>query len=209
MVAESVAEPATGPMAQPALEPDAAPVPPENPAAPPVAGQPEPATPEPAPAPASSGPGPVAPPPAEPESEPAGPALVQLAPDERAWMLADMRKFLASSREIMELAIDEDFVAAEKLARSLGPAFATRDPALLARLPSDFRARDRAMRDNFDALADFIAATPDTVRVVEAVNAITPECSACHDAYRLERDEEQTAEPGGEQESTQQNTPAE
>ncbi len=122
---------------------------------------------------------------------------ILVAPGTRAQMQEQMRAILAASRAVMEYAIDEDFSTARNLARAQGIAALPTDPAMTGGLPSDYQARTRALRRSFDDLADFIEANPDTTRIINEVTAMSIECTACHDAYRLE---EQGAQPGVAQE---------
>ena len=114
-----------------------------------------------------------------------GRTSVLLSPDERNKVLGEMRAILSGTRDIMDDAISGDFQAAEDQARAMGMAAASEDTAIMVKLPLDFKTQGLGLHQSFDDLADFIAANPDPLKVVDEVTALMVQCVACHDAYRL------------------------
>ncbi len=114
-----------------------------------------------------------------------GRTSILLSPDERNQVLGEMRAILAGTRDIMDDAINGDFQAAEEQARAMGMAAANADAQILAKLPLDFSTLGLGLHRSFDDLADFIAANPDPLGIVDEVASLMVQCVACHDAYRL------------------------
>ncbi|HHL20650.1 MAG TPA: hypothetical protein ENJ52_03890 [Aliiroseovarius sp.] len=114
-----------------------------------------------------------------------GRTSILLSPDERNQVLGEMRAILSGTRDIMEDSINGDFQAAEDQARAMGMAAANADAQILAKLPLDFSSLGLGLHRSFDDLADFIAANPDPLGIVDEVASLMVQCVACHDAYRL------------------------
>ena len=114
-----------------------------------------------------------------------GRTSILLSPDERNQVLGEMRAILSGTRDIMDNSINGDLKAAEEQARAMGMAAANADAQILAKLPLDFSTLGLGLHRSFDDLADFIAANPDPLGIVDEVASLMVQCVACHDAYRL------------------------
>ena len=121
-----------------------------------------------------------------------GRTSVLLLPDERNKVLGEMRDVLAGVQTILEDTVAGDLQAAEDQARSMGMVAAKQDTAIIAKLPLDFKSLGLGLHGSFDDLADFIGENQDPLKVVDEVSTLMVQCVACHGAYRLGIEGEQT-----------------
>jgi len=116
-----------------------------------------------------------------------GRRAVVLAPAERDLVLAEMRNMLMAVQGIVQAAQAGDAARVAMAARASGMAAAVDvNPALMARLPLDFKQLGLSVHRGFDELAaaaDKGAATGDILmRLGNQLSA----CVGCHAGYRLQ-----------------------
>lgn len=119
--------------------------------------------------------------------DPDGRIAIELDPSERDLLLVEMRNFLISVNGIVAgLAEDEvniEMVAAA--ARKSGKAVATSvPPALMAKLPMDFKQQGFAVHGAFDELAVAVEQGEDREMLLMRLNDQLTRCSACHAGYK-------------------------
>jgi hypothetical protein len=112
---------------------------------------------------------------------------VQLEPGERAFVLAEMRGFVAGLARIdVALAAGHRDEAAQA-SRALGVAAGHDAPvALLGKLPLRFKQLAFETHRGFDALADDIAQGVPLERILARRGEVLSQCVACHAAYSFE-----------------------
>lgn len=115
-----------------------------------------------------------------------GRTAVILDPAERDFVLAEMRGLLTSAQGVMQGLSDQDLGAVEQAARASGMAVShTVPPALILKLPIEFKQAGFAMHGGFDQIA-MAARDQETPEMIQArLAALLNECVACHQLYRL------------------------
>jgi hypothetical protein len=111
---------------------------------------------------------------------------VVLQPTERDLVLGEMRTLLQSLNGILIGLSENDFEMIETSARSAGMAMAADvNPALMGKLPLDFKNMGMGVHKEFDTLADLVKGKKDSQLVIKKIGEITQSCVACHAVYRL------------------------
>ena len=83
-----------------------------------------------------------------------GRAVVELAPNERALMLSEMRAFVAGLQRMTQALADEDMKAVAEVARGMGTAKAHDVPvAMMGKLPLAFKQLAFGVHGSFDAIS--------------------------------------------------------
>lgn len=116
-----------------------------------------------------------------------GRTALLLQNSERDFVLAEMRALLLAVRDITAALAEGNAPAVAKAARAVGMAEAhDRAPALLAKLPLEFKRQAMALHGGFDALAAAAeageAAPALTARLIEQLDR----CGACHQGFRID-----------------------
>lgn len=115
-----------------------------------------------------------------------GRTSVLLLPDERNRVLGEMRVLLETVQAVTEAAAENDLEAAAKAASAVGMAAAQGEsPALIGKLPLEFKTLGFATHKAFDDLADTARSTDDPMVVVAEMADVMNNCTACHASYRL------------------------
>lgn len=116
-----------------------------------------------------------------------GRTAVQLAPQERDLVLADMRIMLGSVQGVVQALAQGEVGKAAAPARASGvAAMGETRPLMAAKFPMAFRQMSMSVHQGFDRLAaDAEGGTP-PARLSEALGALLGICLACHEAYRFE-----------------------
>lgn len=117
-------------------------------------------------------------------------AAVRLTTIEKTYVLGQMRLFVESIERIVTALARGDRAAAAEAAAARGAQRfqATNDmPASLsAKLPEQWRAFGRPMRQGFDDLAQSIVAEgEDKSRALAGLSGIMRNCVGCHASYRI------------------------
>lgn len=112
---------------------------------------------------------------------------VELKRDERNLVLAEMRMLLEGVQTILEAATKNDMKVIESKATSIGmKSAADVNPALMAKLPLDFKSTGMSVHARFDELASKVHSGMGKDEVVKEVSDILLTCVGCHQAYRLD-----------------------
>jgi hypothetical protein len=107
---------------------------------------------------------------------------IQLPPEARDAVLAEMRLMLGSVQGVIDGVARSDTTAIRRAAAASGLVMAA-DPALEQVLPQQFLLMGMATHQAFDSLAANASAGP--TAAVERLADITGRCVACHAVYRL------------------------
>jgi hypothetical protein len=119
-------------------------------------------------------------------SAPDGRTLVELAPPERALMLAEMRGFVAGLQQVTDALARDDMAAVTTAALAVGTAKAHDVPvAMLAKLPLDFKRLAFGVHGGFDAIAQDARAGGPPGRILGRLSAVLAQCVECHSRYAL------------------------
>ncbi len=115
-----------------------------------------------------------------------GRVSVLLLPNERNKVLAEMRGLLESVQAVTEAAVAGDMAAIETTARAVGMAAAEAEsPAMMSKLPLEFKTLGLATHKAFDDLADLAAGGAEPMAVIANLSQVMLNCTACHQGYRL------------------------
>jgi hypothetical protein len=115
-----------------------------------------------------------------------GREVVLLAPTERDGVLAEMRDLLQATADITGALARNDNAAIVEIARPVGTAaMEGESPALLAKLPLDFKAAGLAVHTGFDNLANAAAGGATTQELTGMLSTHLSVCTGCHAAYRF------------------------
>lgn len=119
---------------------------------------------------------------------PDGRTSVMLKGDERDLVLGEMRLMLEGVQGIVAGVAANDAKAVASAARGVGAgAAADVNPALMAKLPLDFKQRGMTVHGSFDELAAAIEqGTADNNAVLLRLAEQLNRCIACHATYRLD-----------------------
>jgi cytochrome c556 len=112
--------------------------------------------------------------------------VVPLEPEEREYVLGEMRDFLAMLERITASLAQNDFEAIAAAAKPLGTGGekGRMPPAIARKLPPPFRVMARSAHEQIDALAAD-AARRDVRHTLEQTNRLLGTCNACHTAFRF------------------------
>lgn len=113
---------------------------------------------------------------------------VSLKKDERNHILGEMRQLLSGVQVILEALTTNDLKVVEKTASSLGMRSAADvNPALIAKLPLEFKSIGMSVHERFDEIAQNIhSGKMNKEQVLHEVSDIMLTCVGCHEAYRLD-----------------------
>jgi len=115
-----------------------------------------------------------------------GRTAILLEEGERVRVLGEMREFL-SAVQIMTTAVgNEDMDTIAKTALSVGGAnVEMMPPAMIAKLPLEFKTLGFAVHDDFDQIAKDAEELRDPQHTLEQLGAVMGKCVACHSIYQL------------------------
>lgn len=118
---------------------------------------------------------------------PDGRTAILLAPDERNLVLAEMRGLLGSVQGIVDGVNAGDMKRVAQAARASGMAVAADvNPALMAKLPLEFKELGLSMHRRFDDIAAFADSGGSREQALAALSTQLSACVGCHESYRLE-----------------------
>lgn len=119
-------------------------------------------------------------------SAPDGRQALQLTSAERNLVLGEMRDFLVAVQGIISASNGGDMQAAAKAARKVGMAAQTAvPPALIAKLPLEFKKLGFDTHRKFDALALDAEQLEDPDHTREQLATLMANCIGCHASYSL------------------------
>lgn len=118
---------------------------------------------------------------------PDGRTAILLQAGERDFVLDEMRMLLVAVRDISDGVARHDQTAVAKAARSVGMAAAhDAAPALMAKLPLEFKRLAMPLHQGFDDLAAAADRGDSPAALSARLNEQLDRCVACHAAFRLE-----------------------
>lgn len=113
-------------------------------------------------------------------------SAVLLNAQEKDMVLGEMRTILAALNGVLHGVESNDMQAASEAARSAGTKMAVDvNPAMMAKLPLEFKSLGMSLHSDFDVLADDLAKGLTPQEVIAKMALMTNKCVACHAAYRL------------------------
>lgn len=113
---------------------------------------------------------------------------VPLTPEEREFVLAEMRDFLVMVEQVTGAVARGDFAAVAAAARPHGTSGdkGRMPPAIAQKLPPPFRVMARGTHDQIDVLAAD-ASRRDARHTLEQTSRLLATCNACHAAFQFPR----------------------
>ncbi|HMM54780.1 MAG TPA: hypothetical protein PKC23_07170 [Candidatus Desulfobacillus sp.] len=109
-----------------------------------------------------------------------------LEPAERAFILQEMRDFVAGLQQMTEALAREDMAGVAAAARGMGSAMSHQAPvALVAKLPLGFKTLGFGVHRDFDALAADAEDLGDPGHALEQLSQALRKCVACHEIYQI------------------------
>ncbi len=118
---------------------------------------------------------------------PDGRTAVLLAPDERNLVLTEMRGMLETVQGIVDGVKAGDSKQVAKAARTSGMAAAADvNPALMARLPLEFKQLGLSVHKRFDEIATAADSGAGREELLAALGTQLSACVACHAGYRID-----------------------
>jgi hypothetical protein len=110
---------------------------------------------------------------------------MSLAPEEKELVLGEMRILLEGLQGIISGLASENFKEVEIAARGNGMAMAQDiNPALITKLPLDFKEMGMGVHKAFDDIANNIKGK-NSKQILSEVDEIMNSCIACHAAYKI------------------------
>lgn len=117
-----------------------------------------------------------------------GRVVILIEPAERAFVLKEMRDFLAGVQKLAVALSDEDVAQAAKLARAMGMESEPKSPetaALMGKLPLEFKTMGFSVHADFDRIAKDAEAKAAPRDLLRQVGATMQKCVACHERYQF------------------------
>ncbi len=119
-----------------------------------------------------------------------GRTAILMSENERNHVLGEMRGLLEAVQAITAAIVVDDMEAAAVSATSVGMVLAkNEDPAMMAKLPLEFKKNGFAAHTAFDSLAQNARDFQDREMVLEELSVILGACTACHAGYRVALEE--------------------
>lgn len=116
-----------------------------------------------------------------------GRTTIHLNAEERDLVLTEMRTMLTSVQGIVAGLSAEDLKKVRESAKASGNAIAAEvPPALMAKLPLDFKQRGMGVHRGFDEMSVAVEQEETTDMILSRLGDQLNSCIACHAAYRLE-----------------------
>lgn len=118
------------------------------------------------------------------EKAPDGRTAIVLEPGERAFVLREMRSFVAGLQQMTAALARDDMKAVAAAASGMGLHAAHSAPAaMVGKLPLEFKTLGFGVHRDFDALAADAASRGDPRHTLGQLASTLEKCVACHDAY--------------------------
>jgi len=115
-----------------------------------------------------------------------GRTAIMLHPEERELVLSEMRGLLVATQGILEGANQGDIPRIIKAARAGGMAgTAEVNPALMAKLPLEFKALGMSVHHEMDEIAKAAEEGQPTSELLKMTSDTLTKCVACHAAWQL------------------------
>jgi hypothetical protein len=118
---------------------------------------------------------------------PDGRTAVLLAPDERNLVLTEMRGMLETVQGVVDGVNADDIKQVAQAARASGMAAAADvNPALMARLPLEFKQLGLSVHKRFDEIATAADSGASREQLLASLGTQLSACVACHAGYRMD-----------------------
>ncbi|HKU86496.1 MAG TPA: hypothetical protein VJV77_09165 [Casimicrobiaceae bacterium] len=115
-----------------------------------------------------------------------GRTAVVLAPGERAFMLQEMREFVAGIAQLTGALSRNDMPAAADAAATMGAARAHDVPvAMMGKLPIGFKKLAFGVHRGFDAMAADARQFADRDHALGQLAGVLEQCATCHASYQI------------------------
>lgn len=115
-----------------------------------------------------------------------GRAAIMLHPAERQRVLSEMRGLLVATQGILAGASRGDRLRIIAAAHAGGMAgMSSADPALMAKLPLEYKALNMNAHHEMDEIANAAEAGRTTAQLLQMTSDTITKCNACHAAWRL------------------------
>ena len=116
-----------------------------------------------------------------------GRTAVVLQASERDFVLSEMRGMLAATQGILEGANRGDMQLVIKAASAAGMGVAADvNPALMTKLPLDFKALGMSVHHDMDDIAKAASSGTPTPEILKMASNTLTKCVACHSAWQLQ-----------------------
>lgn len=116
-----------------------------------------------------------------------GRTAIVLQTSERDFVLAEMRGMLAATQGILEGANQGDMQGVIKAASVAGMGTAADvNPALMAKLPLDFKVLGMSVHHDMDEIAKAAASGTPAPEIIKMASNTLAKCVACHAAWQLQ-----------------------
>ena len=120
------------------------------------------------------------------ERAPDGRLAIMLEPGERAFVLAEMRGFVAGLQQITAALARDDTKAVAAAARQMGMNAAHAAPAaMVGKLPLEFKTLGFGVHREFDSIAIDAETLGDTQHTLGQLAGALQKCVACHNTYQI------------------------
>lgn len=115
-----------------------------------------------------------------------GRAAIVLTPGERAFVLTEMRAFVAGLQQMTAALARDDMKAAAAASRTMGMAAAHSAPvAMVGKLPLEFKTLGFAVHRDFDTMALDAESMGDAKHTLTQLAVALQKCVACHATYQI------------------------
>lgn len=116
-----------------------------------------------------------------------GRKAIQLTAEEHDTVLAEMRGMLQTVQGVVNGLANDDMAAVAKSARASGMSHAAdASPALLAKLPLDFKQLALSVHKGWDGLAQLAEAGASSDEILRRFDGQLTGCVGCHAGYRFQ-----------------------
>lgn len=114
---------------------------------------------------------------------------VHLSAGEKDIVLGEMRTVLSAVNQTIKALAKDDFKEASVSIKKAGAGMAVDiNPALMAKLPLEFKKFGLSMHDDFDNFSAELDKGMTQKQALERMGQITNKCVTCHATYRLTND---------------------
>lgn len=115
-----------------------------------------------------------------------GRTAVVLQPAERALILSEMRGLLSSTQAVLDGVNRGDMQAVSKAALAAGmQGAADVNPALMAKLPLEFKQLGMSVHHDMDAVAKAADSGVSAQEILKMTSGTLAKCVSCHSAWQL------------------------
>jgi len=117
-----------------------------------------------------------------------GRLAIVLEPAERAFVLGEMRGFVAGLQQLTAALARDDMKAAAAAARGMGMGAAHAAPApMVGKLPLEFKTLGFGVHREFDTIALDAESLGDPTHTLTQLAGTLGKCVACHSAYQIKQ----------------------